>query len=89
MSRPWKAWILEPVVDEGVHDGHGFGRDLGVEVDLQTGSNVERVDVDGRGSNEEDGKGRSGQNVEERLGPVDDVVAADVVGGPTERRRPM
>ena len=38
MSRTWKAWILEPVVDEGVHDGHGFGRDLGVEVDLQTGS---------------------------------------------------
>ena len=25
---------LEPVVDKGVHDGHGFGQDPGVGVDL-------------------------------------------------------
>ena len=53
--RPWKAWILEPVVDEGVHDGHGFGReseDVGIGI--------------GRG----DGEGRGGQNVEKRLGPA-------------------
>ena len=66
---------VEPVVDEGVHDGHGFGREF------------ERVDVDSGGSNSRTGGQLEERTKEEDGGRSHDEQSNEEDGRRRGRRR--